>query len=277
MTAPAFPSEADPDPRPDPPQGFDPAQLHEPDQVLALILDYVAAHGLHGVADFIGEHDLGTIFADLVGDHGEEPDDDPTGEEAWADAWWETREEHLGKFLRVALRAFRVPQPPPAVLASAAERLSIALFGQVLATPTPAPGSQQPAVSASRLDAQRLVDFVADTIDGSDHDDLAPFGLDDREFPSPDEWVGVISGLVRSGPGGEVSPQRLIEHIDACPLLTGPPTGEQRRRMLTELFELLLPAWECAGVIERDKQEVARLTALGAWILPEAARHTWGP
>ena len=276
-----------PDRTPDRVPGRTPDREHSltPEQAAELVRDHVAAHGLDGIGAFITDHKLAAVSDDRTDDDGAVPTRHLSLDEVYDEWRWETEEELIGHLLHVALRSFRAARPPPSVLAAAVARLSVALDGEVRTAPAPLPvplpditrpDITRPERPNSDTDAFRLSSFVADTFDGCYHDHLAPFGLSGRQAPTPSEWVGVILGLERSGPGAVTSPQSFIADIDFCPLLTGPPTGENRVRELTAFFGLLLPAWECAGVVERDDQGVARLTGLGTWVLARAANLAWG-
>ncbi|MGH3147155.1 MAG: hypothetical protein ACRDTR_15265 [Rubrobacter sp.] len=85
------------------------------------------------------------------------------------------------------------------------------------------------------------------------------------------DWLGAVIGLVRAGVGAPASPEFLVSYINACPEIEGEIAPEDAVLVRTP-FELVLPAWEAAGVVD-DRR---RLTALGRWGLPRALAWAWG-
>jgi hypothetical protein len=85
------------------------------------------------------------------------------------------------------------------------------------------------------------------------------------------DWVGAVLGLARAGVGASAEPAALVETINTCPEVEG--TVDPEDADLVELaFEVVLPTWQATGVVDADR----RLTALGAWGLPEALARAWG-
>lgn len=85
------------------------------------------------------------------------------------------------------------------------------------------------------------------------------------------DWIGAVLGLVRRGPGAPSEPADLVSYIAECPELDG-DLEEGDEDLVAWGFRLVLPCWELAGAIDSD----ARLTRLGAWVLPRMLTLAWG-
>ena len=85
------------------------------------------------------------------------------------------------------------------------------------------------------------------------------------------DWLGAVLGLVRAGVGAPAEPEDLLRYVDQCPEFEGERDADDDPVLLLA-FELVLPAWEAAGVIDSDR----RLTELGRWGLPRALVWAWG-
>lgn len=83
---------------------------------------------------------------------------------------------------------------------------------------------------------------------------------------TPDDWVSIVSGLVTQGPGADAGPEsvlRLLEEED----LVDP--GDEDLVLIGA--EVLAVDWQALGALD-DRR---RLTALGAWGLPQALHDLW--
>ncbi|MDQ3991360.1 MAG: helix-turn-helix domain-containing protein [Actinomycetota bacterium] len=85
------------------------------------------------------------------------------------------------------------------------------------------------------------------------------------------DWLGAVIGLVRAGVGGSAEPEALVRYINDCPEVDGVVDPEDAL-VVENAFELVLPAWEAAKVVDADR----RLTPLGRWGLPRALAWAWG-
>ena len=86
------------------------------------------------------------------------------------------------------------------------------------------------------------------------------------------DWIGAVIGLVRAGPGSPADTATVLWHIRTCPEIDDDPLDEYDEQMIAAGFDIVLPAWRTAGVIDRH----AALTDLGAWLLPRALASAWG-
>ena len=86
------------------------------------------------------------------------------------------------------------------------------------------------------------------------------------------DWLGAVIGLVRAGPGADARAPAIVRAIDRCPEVGSEPIDPDDRAHLELAFELLVPAWRAAGVVDEDE----RLTRLGEWALPRALARAWG-
>jgi hypothetical protein len=86
------------------------------------------------------------------------------------------------------------------------------------------------------------------------------------------DWAGAVIELVRSGPGASADPAALVQAIDDCPEIEGPPDDPDEISVADAAFELVGLAWEAAGALDDQRT----LTPLGAWTLPRALTRAWG-
>ena len=100
---------------------------------------------------------------------------------------------------------------------------------------------------------------------------LAPEDVDRIASLEKADWFGAVVGLVRGGAGTSASPARLVQAINECPEVDG-QVSPVDADPVEAAFELVLPAWEAAGVVDADW----RVTTLGCWVLPRALAAAWG-
>lgn len=85
------------------------------------------------------------------------------------------------------------------------------------------------------------------------------------------DWAGAIVGVVREGPGAGASAEALTARAAEAVAEDGVPLDPDDLGAVEHGFLLVVPAWQAAGVVDRDE----RLTRLGAWLLPRAAMLAW--
>lgn len=56
------------------------------------------------------------------------------------------------------------------------------------------------------------------------------------------DWLGAIVGLVRAGVGASADPRDLVEYIDNCPEISGPPLELDDASFIEASFEIVLPS-----------------------------------
>lgn len=78
--------------------------------------------------------------------------------------------------------------------------------------------------------------------------------------------------LCRRGAGASAHPSVLVEAIDECPEIEGPPGDPDEAVVVETAFELVGFAWQAVGVLD-DRRG---LTSAGAWLLPRALTRAWG-
>lgn len=86
------------------------------------------------------------------------------------------------------------------------------------------------------------------------------------------DWVGLVTGLVRRGPGASFDAETAEHDIETCPEIEGEvddPEGELRA--LGFAVTVLTPLWQALGILDED----GRLTGLGQWGLPRAVLAAW--
>lgn len=114
-----------------------------------------------------------------------------------------------------------------------------------------------------------MVAVVATAIDGS-ITDLAPDEAEAIDFLEWADWLGVLIGLVRGGPGTEVTPSSMVDLINRCPEVSS-TIPKADRRYIEFGFSVVLDLWTQASVISDGE-----LTADGHRALLPAAVQAWG-
>ncbi|MGH3441877.1 MAG: hypothetical protein ACRDUY_07515 [Nitriliruptorales bacterium] len=190
-------------------------------------------------------------------------------------AAWAAAESAAAAVIREALGDLRGENAPEGAISTAAQHLR-----QAVAT-----GDANAAwmLRAAAMDSQRatatvdgpddagmLVEAVAGTISMVDES-----GLEVSEEAAVlslelADWAGAVIGLCRRGVGASAEPDHLVDYIDECPEIEGPPLGTDAVQV-EMAFEIVLPAWEVAGIVDRDR----RLTVAGRWVLPRAVGLAW--
>lgn len=190
-------------------------------------------------------------------------------------AAWAAAESAAAAVIREALADFRGEEAPAEPIQAAAQRLR-----QALSTGDENAGwmLRAAAIDATRdatsgdgaADAGMLVEAVAGTVSMVDESGLeVPEEAAVLSLELAD-WAGAVIGLCRRGVGASAEPDDLVDYIDECPEIEGPPLGTDAVQV-EMAFEIVLPAWEAAGVVDRER----RLTAAGRWILPRAVCLAW--
>lgn len=86
------------------------------------------------------------------------------------------------------------------------------------------------------------------------------------------DWVGMVTGLVRRGPGASFDPESVEDDIATSPEIEGDvDESEGALEVLSLAVEVLTPLWQALGILDRD----ARLTVLGRWGVPRAVLAAW--
>ncbi len=185
-------------------------------------------------------------------------------------AEFEQAEADAVAVLREALPASSRPGLPSGELAKTCERLRAELFsGQwPYDTIRRAAGFKKPLpVDDSELWLQSAASLVAPQ-------EETGLGIEEESMLLSLEiadWVGAIVGLVRAGVGASAEPRDLVEYIDNCPEISGPPLELDDVSFIGASVEIVLPRWEALGAVDEDR----RLTPLGAWGLPRALACAW--
>ena len=85
------------------------------------------------------------------------------------------------------------------------------------------------------------------------------------------DWLGAVIELVRDGPGAEVTPGQLVDHINRCPEVTT-TIPKSDRDWFSWVWSLAIDQWRAIGLVSDDG-----LTELGWWVLPRALVVAWSP
>lgn len=197
-------------------------------------------------------------------DHFDEEDD-----EAFLAAW-EEADRHAAFVIDRALAGHDRPTPAPDLIAVAASGLQ--RRGTLPHT------SARWTLRAAGIDTD-------DTLDPADLVTRAVAAtisfVDDPGLPSEQaaavmslqhaDWVGAIVGAVRTGPGTHLSGPVLTGFAEMVEEVDVEPLDPDETVMIAHAFDLIMPAWRDAGVVD----DYDRLTPLGAWLLPRAAMVAW--
>jgi hypothetical protein len=188
-------------------------------------------------------------------------------------AAWEEAEHEAAELVAEALAAAAPPRPDDRTVAAAAAALRTAHHqGQHAAGwMLRAAGIDSPE---DEDDEDLLCEAVAATIAM-----VADPGLPAEEAAAImtlelADWAGAVIGLVRSGPGAPADPGALVAYAEEVEEVDAEPLDADDRETIEFGFLLVLPAWEAAGVVTGGFDD-ARLTPLGAWLLPQAVQLAW--
>jgi hypothetical protein len=207
----------------------------------------------------------------------DEPDDlDIEFDEELEDRWlaeWDEAEREAVKVLSSALRAYRAQAPPAGQLrdAAVAVRSRLREGGHPLEWVRQAAGLLPDP--APEDDAELLIRLAAATISPAEET-----GLEVEEEAlllslENADWLGAIISVVRDGPGGDASPDALVDGIRNCPeLVLESDIDVDEESHLEAAFWIVALPWQVLGVTDPDQ----RLTELGEWILPRALARAWG-
>lgn len=182
---------------------------------------------------------------------------------------WEAAERDAAKVVREALVELRGMPAPEGALGAAADQARAGLGRWPLDWPPRAAGF---GARTPQDDGELLLDLIGATISPREATGLP--SDDEASIASLElgDWAGTIIETVRAGPGAAADPEALVEAIDACPEIDGPPIDPAELSAYLLPFELVSPVWQAAGVLD-DRR---RLTELGAWLLPRALTRAWG-
>jgi len=100
----------------------------------------------------------------------------------------------------------------------------------------------------------------------------APLALDARVAVATLEyadWLGMVIGLVRAGPGAVVEPEAMVDLINRCPEVTSTIPKSDRARVAWAIAVCTEP-WEALEVTVED-----RLTPFGLALLPAMLDYAW--
>ena len=217
----------------------------------------------------------GARYPRVVAAEGDAPPQYPdSDEEADTDAWleeWEAADHHAAQVVIGALSQERRAEMPQGALQAAASQLRAGLSADQF----PYSWMRRAAgldAEAPPDDEELLLGVVAATISPE-----GETGLESSEEASivaleHGDWAGAIIELCRRGPGAGADPAALIEAIDACEEVEGPPSDPGEAVVAETAFEIVGFAWEAAGVLDARRT----LTPVGAWVLPRALTRAWG-
>ncbi|MDQ6771758.1 MAG: hypothetical protein M3024_02025 [Candidatus Dormibacteraeota bacterium] len=205
-------------------------------------------------------------------DESENPDfwdsDDEETEQMLRD--WDEAEADAVEVLQHALPELRGEAPPGALAAAAAElRAGLAGDGEVYASMRSAAGwSRQ---SLPREDRELWLGAAGGLVSAREETLLEAELEATLMALDMSDWLGAVVELVRAGAGASAEPEQLVRNIDNCPEVEGEEVEVDDRSLIETAFEVILPAWEACGAIDRNR----RLTALGRWGLPRALAWAW--
>ena len=83
------------------------------------------------------------------------------------------------------------------------------------------------------------------------------------------DWLGVLIGLVRAGPGASVDPASMVDLINRCDEVSS-TVPQEDRDYIEYAFEVAIAMWSDTGVVEDG-----RLSSDGHAALVPAATDAW--
>jgi pimeloyl-ACP methyl ester carboxylesterase len=204
----------------------------------------------------------------------DDEDDEFAIDDAELDAWleeWDEAERHAAGVVIAALAEHRGDAPPAGALAAtgAQVRAGLARDDFPLTWVKRAAGLSE---SPPEDDAQLLLALIAATISPQEETGLPAEEEAALAALELGDWAGAVIELARAGPGTNADPASLVQAVERCPEIEGPPGGPEDASVGEFAFALAGFAWEASGVLDRD----LRLTPLGAWALPRALTRAWG-
>lgn len=191
-------------------------------------------------------------------------------------AAWAAAESAAAAVIREALSTLRDEEPPEGPIQAAAQQLRRALTAgddnAAWMLRAAAIGTDRTAASDEPAsDTRMLVEAVAGSVSMVDESGLEVSQEAAVLSLELADWAGAVIGLCRRGVGASAEPDDLVDYIDECPEIEGPPLGSDAVQVEMG-FEIVMPAWEAAGIVDRNRQ----LTPAGRWILPRAVCLAWG-
>ena len=225
----------------------------------------VAVYGWGWIPDQYGrtheledEHDAAEVIS-LEFD-----DDEPGLDEAWAAA-----EQEAADVLQAGLPDAARVTPPADDIAAAASRLRRGLAAGTM--PHAAIARAEFGDGVPDDDVELLERAVGALVDPADDPGTAIEEQSTIAALQLGDWVAAVLALVRAGPGALAEPEEIVRGSAAVEEVEGEPDPADVP-LIETAFELVLPAWEAAGVVDQDR----RLTTLGRWLLPRAFVRLWG-
>lgn len=159
-----------------------------------------------------------------------------------------------------------VPPPPPRDPDDDAYALDVlhrALGGASPPAVARDDGDRDPAVQAA-------VEAVAQVVAPTDMTRLSPAERDAVVLLEWADWLGLVIGVVRAGPGAAMHGEALVDAINRCPEVTTTVPKADRGR-IAWAFDVLTADWSSLGLVDDG-----RLTGFGAAVLPAALARAWG-
>ena len=227
-----------------------------------------------------GPDEGATIHRLPVGGSPDAPDAGPFDDDLLDDlddeellAAWEEAERDAAELVAEALVDAVPPRPDEAAIAAAAQRLRHAhedgqhAAGWMLrAAAVVDPDEEDDDSLLCRAVAATIAMVAEPGLSAEDAATIMSLELAD--------WAGAVIGLVRGGPGSPADPAALIAYAEQVEEVGTEPLDPDDHHVIASGFELVLPAWEAAGVVTGEP-DTARLTAVGAWLLPQAVELAW--
>lgn len=121
-------------------------------------------------------------------------------------------------------------------------------------------------------DEARWLDEVVETFNPTDEPEVDPELFSSVMAMEHADWLGLVLGVVRRGPGSALDADVLLDDIDALEDVDGEiEDREGARQVLSMALLVLTPSWQDLGLLDRDE----RITDRGVWALPRAVHRSW--
>jgi hypothetical protein len=188
-------------------------------------------------------------------------------------AAWEEAERDAAELVAETLADAIPPRPDEAALAAAADRLRRvhhdghhAAGWMLRAAAIVDPDEEDDDTLLCRAVAATIAMVAEPGLPAEDAATIMTLELAD--------WAGAVIGLVRGGPGAPADPAALIAYAEQVEEIGTEALDPDDHQVIASGFELVLLAWAAAGVVTGEPAS-ARLTPLGAWLLPQAVELAW--
>ena len=197
---------------------------------------------------------------------------------------WDAAESYAVRLLREALPEAQAVPVPAAELAAEAARFRSAARKWPYRQLARAAWGQRPRKRSPADDTDLWLDAAGAMATMRRHIGVGSPSPEPVTLLRPADWVGAVTGLVRSGVNSIATAGDLVRYARQCPeIMSTPGAGDEAvaydpfaggvadDESLRRGFEAALLCWEAIGAVSEQHW----LTRLGWWGLPRALARAW--